>query len=447
MNLWKKILCIGVGAMATMSPCAAHAAWDIVDAFDLSPFVPLVLDAFMTVATATYDYFVGNGTGIIYILIWGFLIFFVSLYLVKMYVPQKWVSFFGFSGGGQVWNNKADATTTVKSVLAPCFRALIAATLLLQIRPVLVTEYLVNPFLEFGALYTRAITESTNSSTHAPDMECPPDILASGWISERSCKFMTQPVADLSHANNAMIKRGFQYVERGLGGIYSMFLHGGQGFMDIVTGILLIVAFAGCNLFMALLIIQAIFDLGMSLILYPFSVLTWVVKPKNADRWFDVWPAFSGITKALHELIVTMIACAFILTINLAVIRALFQANNSTYNVAAGGSATSNLPSSTAHAMSFGEHSLTWLSAILTFYLMQRIFNLTRERIKSYAPGKDGLYNNVRNDMNITWQKVKATPDTIKSVRETAGTLKQGAVNAKNSVKNAGIWIRSKLHK
>lgn len=447
MKLWKKILHTCAGVLAIIAPVSAHAAWEIVDSFDLSPFVPLVLDAFMTVATGTYEYFVGDGTGIIYILIWGFLIFFVSLYLVKIYIPSKWVEFFGFSGGGQAWDNKGGATQIGTSVAAPCFRALIAAVLLLQLRPIYVTEYLINPFLEFGAIYTHALTTTTNTGTYADQVECPASVLESGWVSERSCKFMTQPVADLSHANNQMIKRGFQYIQRGLGNLVSMMLHGGPSFMDIITGILLIVAFAGCNLFMALLIIQAIFDLGMSLILYPFSVLTWVVKPKNPDKWFDIWPAFSGITKALQELIITMIACAFILTINVAVVRALFSNTKSAYVVAAGGSAATNAPSTSVSAMTFGEHSLTWLSAIVTFYLMLRIFNLTRERIKSYAPGKDSLYNNVRTDMNTAWKKVVGTPDTIESLRESAGTLKKGAAAAKNRVQHAGIWIKSKFQK
>ena len=76
-------------------PSFAYAG-NIVDALNLSPFVPLVLDSMMMVATGMYEFFVGNGDGIIYILVWGFLGITMVLYLVKMYLPKAWVSFFGF---------------------------------------------------------------------------------------------------------------------------------------------------------------------------------------------------------------------------------------------------------------------------------------------------------------------------------------------------------------
>ncbi|MBD5400385.1 hypothetical protein HDR61_01390 [bacterium] len=392
-------------ACIMLCPCAAHAEWGIVDSLNLAPFVPLVLDAFMTVATGGYEFLVRdtNGhMGIIYVLIWGFLAISMGLYLVKMYFPSKWLGVFGFSGGGEMISGKATGMTIAQNMLKPAMRAIIAAVVLLQIKPIYVTEWLVNPFMEFGAIYTDAITSGINTGgitggTTEP-VECPQDILSQGWISARSCTFITQPVADISHVNNQMIKRGLDFVHRGLRGLITLIPHGGTDFMNLVSGILLVVTFVGCNLFMALLIIQAIFDFGMSLILYPFQVLTWVAKPKNPDKWFDVWPAFSGIIKALQSMVITMIACAFILTINIAIIRALFNWNNSVFVVAAGGSASSNVPTPAGTAMGFGEHSILWLSAILTFYLMLRIFNLTRERLSMYAPAKDTMYKKVTGD-------------------------------------------------
>ena len=159
---------------------SANAAWGIVDSFNLAPFVPLVLDAFMMVATGGYEFFVGNGDGIIYILIWGFLGISLALYLVKLYFPAKWVSFFGFSGGGEMADGKADGMTIAQNMLKPGLRAIIAAVVLLQIKPVYVTQWLVNPFLEFGAIYTHAITEGINTggtiAASAPQVPCPPDI-------------------------------------------------------------------------------------------------------------------------------------------------------------------------------------------------------------------------------------------------------------------------------
>jgi hypothetical protein len=152
----------------------------------------------------------------------------------------------------------------------------------------------------------------------------------------------------------------------------------------------------------------------MALVLYPFQVLVWVAKPKNPDKWFDIWPAFEGIVKALQQLIITMIACAFILVVNVAIIRALFQWNSSVFVVAAGGAATGNVPTMANNAMGFGEHSILWLSTILTFYLMVRIFELTREQLNKYVGhvktdqgGKiDDLYKNVTGDAKKTWKNV-----------------------------------------
>ncbi len=381
-----------------ITPAPAAAAWGIIDSLNLAPFVPLVLDALMAVATGGYEFFVGNGGGIIYVLVWGFLAVSLSLYLVKLYLPKRWISLLGFSGGGDMASGKATATNIATNMLKPAIRAIIAATILLQIKPVYMTQWLVNPFLQFGALYTHSITETINDAgVAAPKIECPESIVQKEWISKESCEFLVQPVADISHANNQIIKRGFEFVNRGLRGLITLVPHGGEDFLNVITGILLVFTFVGCNLFMALLIIQAIFNFGMALILYPFQVLTYVVKP--SDKWFDIWPAFSGITKALQQLVITMIACAFILCINIAVVKSLFQWSSSVFVVAAGGMASSNVPQVANSAMGFGQHSVLWLSAILTFYLMLRIFDMTRDQLKTYTGGgMDKLYNQVKSD-------------------------------------------------
>jgi len=219
-----------------------------------------------------------------------------------------------------------------------------------------------------------------------------------------------------------VIKRGFDFVNRGLRGLLSLIPHGGEDFLNLITGILLISTFVGCNLFMALLIIQGIFNFGMALILYPFQVLVWVVKPKDASKWFDIWPVFSGIVKALQQLVITMIACAFILCINIAIIRALFQWNTSVFNVAAGGAAMSNVPQIANSSMGFGQHSILWLSAILTFYLMIQIFERTRAQLKKYASGMDGLYNQVTRDSKTVW---RGANDWGKKIGRAAGWIKK----------------------
>lgn len=67
---WAAMCVIGAILFAPAGALAADAS--LVDALNLAPFIPLVLDALMAVATGGYEFFVGNGDGVIYILVWGF---------------------------------------------------------------------------------------------------------------------------------------------------------------------------------------------------------------------------------------------------------------------------------------------------------------------------------------------------------------------------------------
>lgn len=409
----KNILLASVLFALVINP--AHA--NIVDAFNLAPFVPLVLETMMNIATSLYKYFVGNGTGLIYIFIYAFLIFYLSMYLIKMHLPKDWLSFLGFSGGGEMWDGSAKPWSVADNIMKPCIRAIVAGVVLLQIKPIYVTEWLVNPFLEFGSIYTESVLQTINKSSinniNAP--VCPASIADSGWISERSCNFLITPVYTISAENNQVIKYGFKFLTSGLAGLITLIPHGGEDIMNIITGLLLIFAFVASNVFMALLIIQAIFDFCLALIMYPFNVLAWVAK--KSDKWFDVWPAFDQIIDALKKLVITMIACAFILCVNIAVVRALFNWSSSIFVVAANGVSNTNVPSVTNTAMNFGQHSILWLSALLTFFLMQNIFKMTRERLDMYTKSTPRtLYNNVTNDAQVAWDKIKSTPDTVKNI-------------------------------
>ena len=414
-----KILCL---CAFVLGPCVAQAS--VVDTLNLAPFVPMVLDALMMTATGIYEYFVGDGNhiGFINILVWTFLGITLTLSLVKMYFPKNWLSFLGITGGGEMFDGKVTGYKIAEDTLKPCIRAAIATLVLLQLKPVYMTQWLVNPFLQLGAIYTHQITATINETgTNAQVVQCPPEILEKDWISEDSCNFLIQPVFDLSVANNQMIKRGFDFLFSGLRGLLTLIPHGGEDFLNIVTGIILISTFVASNLFMALLVIQGIFNFGVQLILYPFYVLTYVFK-KN-DKWFDVWPAFNGITKALQQLIVTMIACAFILCINIAVIKALFNWNSSVFVVASGGSAYSNVPTAANSPMGFGGHSVMWISSILTFYLMFKIFDLTQTQLKKYiGSGMDDLYNQVKRDSKTFVGGIKSLG---KKIGTAAGWLKK----------------------
>lgn len=412
--LYRNIVCVGIFFLCFFQPSYAES---IVDSYNLAPFVPLVLETMMKIATSLYNYFVGDGTGVIYILIYAFLIFYLCLYLTKMYIPKDWLSFIGFGEGGEFWSGKTDAWSIADNVMKPCFRAIVAIFLLLQIKPVYVTEWLVNPFLEFGAIYTEGIMKTVTSTTAAQVMApvCPASIEESGWISKRSCDFLIQPVYIISKENNKVIKYGFDFIVSGLRGILTVIPHTGESLLNIISGILLLVAFISSNLFMALLIIQAIFDFCLSLIMYPFCVLAWVAK--KSDKWFDILPAFDQIIDALKKLVITMIACAFILCVNISIVRALFNWSSSVFVVAAGGVASSNVPAITNTAMNFGQHSILWISSLLTFFLMQNIFTITRERLNTYTAGtKPELYNNVTGDVKTLWSKAKNLPDTIKTI-------------------------------
>ena len=410
----KILFCAAVLCAFLIQP--AHAD-GLIDAFNLAPFVPLVLETMMNIATSLYNFFVGNGTGWIYICIYVLLGFYIGLYLVKMYLPKDWLSFMGFSGGGEMWDGSATGWTIAENVLKPSLRAIIAIVVLLQIKPVYVTDWLVNPFLEFGSVYTQSIL-TTVTHTDVSDEDIPTyseSVVAQKWLSERSYNFLVQPVYTISKENNRVIKYGFDFLKNGLRGMMTLIPHGGEDLLNIITGILLIAAFVSANVFMALLIIQAIFDFCLSLIMYPFNVLTWVAK--KSDKWFDILPPFKQIIDSLKQLVITMIACAFILCVNIALIRALFNWSSSVFVVAAGGMSSSNVPTITNTGGNFGQHSMLWISSLLTFFLMQSIFNITREKLDQYTKDtpKD-LYNNVTKDAKTVWGMAKSAPDKIKNV-------------------------------
>lgn len=419
MNFIKRILCGIILAFGAFAPNMAFA-WGIldVDSLDVSGLIPIIMDSFMFVANGTYAYFVGSGDGIIYLLVWGFLIFYIALYLIRLYMPKFWSSTFGFKSSDTI--ETVGGMKIAENLLKPAVRALLAVILLLPLKPEFIAKTVINPFLHFGSLYTKEIIQISSNIgfDNGKQVKCSEQLLAQGWLDQESCNYLMQPVHVLSQANNTAVKRGFRYLSSGLMGLRTLFIHdNGQGFMNIITGILLIVTFVGCNIFMALLIIQTIFNFGMALILYPFNVAAWVAKKSNS--WIDVWPAFSGIIDALKQMVVTMIACAFILCVNLALVRALFQWNSSMFVAASGGTAYSNLPNISSASSGFGGHSMVWLSCILTFFLMNKIFEITKEKLVGYV-GKNttDLYEQVKKDTKTIWGEAKSARKTITNIRK-----------------------------
>ncbi|MDR2268720.1 MAG: hypothetical protein LBD94_00875 [Rickettsiales bacterium] len=334
-----------------------------IDIFSLSWVVPLVLDSMMAVAMAVYDYFVGGGNGIIYMLIWGWLAFSIGLYLIKMYFPKKWLELFGLSGGGEMWDGKADGWSIGKSVLKPMLRAMFAIVILLQVRPHYITHFVINPFLGFGSIYVNSITSTILPNAAPSPQKCPDDL--GEYLSKDSCEFLVQPIDNISRVNNTIIQRGFDFLFSGFSGVGIANSRTG-GFLNIITGLMLIATFFSSNLFMVLLIIQGIIKFGLSLILYPFRVLVYVVKPDTSEMWVNPWPAFEDMVESLKKLIIAMIAVAFILLVNISIAGALFNFD----------------PDS---IQGFGGHSVTWLTAIMTFWLMYEVFKITNERLRKYV--------------------------------------------------------------
>lgn len=130
------------------------------------------------------------------------------------------------------------------------------------------------------------------------------------------------------------------------------------------------------------------------------------------------WPAFSQIIESLKKLVITMIACVFILAINIAAIKALFNFNQSTFVVAAGGAASSNVPVVANSPMGFGGHSIIWLSSVLTFFLMFKIFEMTKKQLLDYTgSGADSLYNKATGDAKNAWNKANVwRKNTVKAM-------------------------------
>ncbi|MDR3208873.1 MAG: hypothetical protein LBT45_03425 [Rickettsiales bacterium] len=348
--------------------------WDWVDVFSLSWVVPLVLDSMMAVATAVYDYFVGSGDGIIYVLMWGWLAFSIGLYLVKMYFPKSWLEFFGLSEGGEMYGGVPGGMDIGIKVLRPMLRAMFAIVILLQIKPNSISRFVINPFLEFGAVYVNSIVTALPASLPASAVECPEEL--GDYLSKDSCEFLTRPIDGISALNNKMIKRGSILLSKGLGELTIPIIGVKSGILNIITGAVLIATFFSNNLFMALLILQGIFKFGLSLILYPFKVLIFVVKDDGA-AWFNPWRAFNDLADSLKKLVIAMIAVAFILLINISILGALFNSD------------IDNLDG-------VGGHSITWTMAIMTFWIMQRVFALTRDKLESYVdPDLQGLYQKV----------------------------------------------------
>lgn len=59
---WAAMCVIGAILFAPAGALAADAS--LVDALNLAPFIPLVLDALMAVATGGYEFFVGTATAL-----------------------------------------------------------------------------------------------------------------------------------------------------------------------------------------------------------------------------------------------------------------------------------------------------------------------------------------------------------------------------------------------
>lgn len=149
MNFIKKFFAAIVCFLGAFVPGVANAAIINIDSLDISGLVPIVLDAFMFVANGTYAYFVGHGDGIIYLLIWGFVAFYIASYLIKLYIPKFWLKTFGFKAPSVTADN-ATPTKIGEDLIKPGIRVLVAVLVLLPLRPQFLANAVINPFMHLG---------------------------------------------------------------------------------------------------------------------------------------------------------------------------------------------------------------------------------------------------------------------------------------------------------
>ncbi len=331
----------------------------------LAPLVPMVLDAFTHVAIGTYQYF----RPIIPTLIYIFLLFSLTVYIVKQFIPKQFLSALKLNSDFIIQSDKPDPFKLAENILKPIMRGVIAISLLLPLNPKYIIQYGIDPFLQFGAIYTSHILGNEHDFTL---QRYTPATAHSDtdYYSESSRYYLTAPLQEISKKNNEIIKSG---VELAINGAITL------KFLQVLTGLALVLAFFSSNLFMSLMFITAIFHFGMALILYPFKIVVYVIKPGN-DDWANFLPVFSDIISALRKLILTMIMSAFVIIINIQLVRALF-----------GPTEMERLRQITSNDLvsGFGAHEFTWLSAILTFMVMYEIFDLTQKKIASYGGESD----------------------------------------------------------
>jgi hypothetical protein len=338
----------------------------------LSWIIPIVLESMMFAAEGIYKYFVESG--IIYTLIGGWLLFSLGLSLVKMNFSKDWLGVFGFTGGGELVDGKTDGMTIGKEFLKPLLRA-VAIAILLQLRPGYMTKFIIDPFLEFGAVYTNSITDIILPNKEVTKVQCPKELNL--YLSKRGCEFITQSMGNITNVNSQIIKRGFDFIVIG-------------DFLSVITGIFLIITFFSSNLFTAMIIVEGVFKFGVSLMLYPLKVMVYVAKKDGGDKWIDPWPVFNDIIKALQKLVISLIAICVMLLVNISVAGTVFYFD----------------PSQT---YGFGEHSITWISSLVMFLMVTHVFKVTRDQMEKYISDDDmtGFYSKIRDGAKGIAGKIK----------------------------------------
>ena len=167
-----------VAGLVLLIPSMASAG-GLIDSLNLAPFIPTILDAMMQVATGTYSYFVE--TGIILALIVGFLAMTVCWYAIKLFAPPQFLTLFDIKPGDKLGEVKPQEIA--KKILQPGLRAVIALLVLLNLKPMFMTQWLINPFLQLGSIYTTQVLEPINITNKGqPNVVCPKSIIEQLWL-------------------------------------------------------------------------------------------------------------------------------------------------------------------------------------------------------------------------------------------------------------------------
>ncbi|MDR0448905.1 MAG: hypothetical protein LBG89_00380 [Rickettsiales bacterium] len=364
----------------------------------LDKFIPFIIEVMTTASAGLYDFFVPLVQAVIWLLV-GFNI---ALFVVKQFVPQNWLDFFGWKGGGEYYDNDKAAklawgvpTRLAKMVV----RASLATTLLLALRPAILTETIINPFLGIGSMYTEFIMSSQASGEAARPGTSSADCNTNSFLSEDVCLRLANPISEIIYRNNQVVVLGMDMM--GVpsfitdAGASRMTLDMGQNLFNFITGAVLVITFFLAGLYIASIVIQGILDFLFAVLMFPVKTLKWVMQ---TDVWMNPKAALEDVVASLRKLVVAMIIGGIMTIVNMTLISALF-----------GGGVDVGLSS-------WSDKFMILLSGILCLVVMTKLFDIAREKLAKYGAPSDEFYKDITSNAQSLGKRMAALADNIKKM-------------------------------